>query len=137
MAEAATEQIHTFTVTVKCPEGNCEKIAKQLVKKYIREDKKEKQKSGCCRCAKEKKHERKYIRGHKSEAYKKTEVDKSICRDIFCKSHYQRPIILPSSSNGNLPLPPPFFPPPYMGSYDSMYIPPPSSYDYPTYRFGW
>ncbi|KAI3688380.1 hypothetical protein L1987_82092 [Smallanthus sonchifolius] len=67
---------------------------------------------------------------HKAEAYVKPEVDKNICRDIFCKDHYEKPIIMPSSIN-NMQPPQPLFPPPMMPFYHqqrSMYSPAPPMY---------
>ncbi|KAI3525762.1 hypothetical protein L1887_04825 [Cichorium endivia] len=129
MAEASTNPISTFKVTVKCCEGRCEKIASDLANRYLRKVKKHK--LCCCMYGKEKKCDLKCVDTHKSEAYAKKEVDKNVCRDIFCKSHYETPIILPSSVD-KLPRPP-LLPPPNMRPYRSMYLPPPLLYGYNGY----
>ncbi|KAI3697755.1 hypothetical protein L6452_30852 [Arctium lappa] len=89
----------------------------------------EKKQKSRCKWGKEKKCDTKAFMTHKDEAHVKTEVDKRICRDILCTTHYQRPIILPSSSTNNLPLPP-LFPQPDMQFYhhqrSMMYPPPPA-----------
>ncbi|KAK1437162.1 hypothetical protein QVD17_02948 [Tagetes erecta] len=52
---------------------------------------------------------------HKAEVYVKPEVDKNICRDRFCKDHFEKPIIMQSANNIQPSLPPP--PPPHMVPY--------------------
>ncbi|CAI9282520.1 unnamed protein product [Lactuca saligna] len=121
MAEASTKKKNrTFHFTIRCSNRRFGKFVKEFANIFTNDMK---QKS-CCECVKDEKRDREGANTHKSEAYVKTEVDKNVCRDIFCKTHVDKPIFL-SSSADNLPRPP-LFQPHKRRSYHTVYPPPPS-----------
>lgn len=141
-------------MTIKCTHRCCnqvidgisKKLIKELIKKHASKD--DEHHSTSHNCRHERKCDREHVPDHKPEPYVAPAVNKHICRDMFCKTHFMRPIIRPSSSKNMPPIPPsPLCPPPNMPFYGPqrpMYPPLPPSplltqnngmtpYGYPTF----
>nr|KAJ0211458.1 hypothetical protein LSAT_V11C400215050 [Lactuca sativa] len=120
MAEASAKQKNrTFRITFRCSDGRFIKFFNEFVNTFTKDEKPKSRK----KYVKEKKRNRKGVSTHKSEVYVKTEVDKNVCRDIFCKTHVDKRIFT-SSSADNLPRPP-LFQPHNRRYYHTVYPPPP------------